>query len=114
MAITRILANLTVTELDCAQRWYTTLFGRGPDARPMDGLLEWHLGESFGVQVWTEPERAGRCTVVLDESDLDARATQLDRDGIEHEGPLDATTVRIMPLTDPDGNRIVFTGPLRG
>lgn len=39
-------------------------------------------------------------------------AARLDLVGIEHEAPQEATTVRVLPLQDPDGNRIVFTGPL--
>lgn len=64
------------------------------------------------MQVWAEPDRAGHASMVLDESDLDARADQLTEGGVPHDGPQDATTSRILPLVDPDGNRIVFTGPL--
>jgi catechol-2,3-dioxygenase len=81
-----------------------------PDARPMDGLVEWHLAETFGVQVWAEPDRAGHSSMVLHESDLDARIAELDRAGIQHDGPQDATASRLLLLADPDGNRIVFTG----
>jgi hypothetical protein len=38
------------------------------------------------------------------------QAAHLDRVGIAHEDPQDATAVRILPLQDPDGNRIVFIG----
>jgi hypothetical protein len=72
MAITRILAQMTVADLTVATQWYSRLFGREPDARPMEGLIEWHLADAFGVQVWAESDRAGRSTMVLDESDLDA------------------------------------------
>ena len=112
MTTTRLLAQMTVTDAARAEAWYTRLFGRAPDARPMPGLLEWHLADSFGVQVWAEPARAGHSCMVLDESDLDHLAATLDRSGIEHPLPENATTVRIMPLADPDGNRIVFTSPL--
>jgi catechol 2,3-dioxygenase-like lactoylglutathione lyase family enzyme len=112
MTITRLLAQLTVADARDAEAWYTRLFGRIPDARPMPGLLEWHLADTFGVQVWAEPARAGNSSVVLDESDLTGRATNLDLVGIEHHEPQNATTVRILPLEDPDGNRIVFTAPL--
>ena len=112
MTITRLLAQLTVADESDAKAWYTGLFGRGPDARPMPGLLEWHLADTFGIQVWAEPARAGNSSVVLDESDLAGRARELDLAGISHQEPLDATTVRILQLEDPDGNRIVFTAPL--
>jgi hypothetical protein len=72
MAITRILAQSTVSDLTIAERWYAALFGRGPDAAPMPGLLEWYVDETAGLQVWSEPERAGRSTVVIGTDDLDS------------------------------------------
>jgi hypothetical protein len=69
MPITRVLAQMTVSDLDAAEQWYTKLFGSGPDTRPMDGLLEWHLGATFGVQVWSESDRAGKSSMVLNEKD---------------------------------------------
>ena len=110
MSISRGLAQMTVSDLDVAVVWYTRLFGRGPDARPMDGLVEWHLIPEFGVQVWAEAKRAGKSTMVLAESDLDALVAALDRAGIAHGAPRDVTASRILPLTDPDGNQVVFTG----
>ena len=76
----------------------------------MGGLAEWYFDETFGVQVWAEPDRAGRSTMVLEESDLDARAARLDDVGIEHVGPWEASKARIVQVWDPDGNRVVFTG----
>ena len=112
MTITRLLAQMTVTDQAAAETWYSNMFGRAPDARPMPGLLEWHLADSFGVQVWAEADRAGHCCMVLDESDLPGLAARLARTGIAHDGVQDATTARILPVLDPDGNRIVFTGAL--
>jgi len=76
----------------------------------MPGLLEWHLADTFGVQVWAEPERAGNSSIVLDESDLDALGVRLDAAGIAHDAPQDATSSRVLSLIDPDGNRVVFAG----
>lgn len=113
MTITALLAQMTVSDLAAAERWYRRLFGTGPDARPMDGLLEWHLAPTFGVQVFAEPDRAGHSSMVLTVDDVTAESERLTAAGIAHDGPQDATTVRILPLTDADGNRIVFTSPLR-
>jgi catechol 2,3-dioxygenase-like lactoylglutathione lyase family enzyme len=110
MTIKRVLAQSTVTDLAMAEDWYTRLLGRSPDARPMPGLLEWHLADTFGVQVWAEPDRAGHSSMVLDESDLDSLARRLTEAGITHDGPQDATSSRILSVVDPDGNRVVFTG----
>ena len=54
MTFTTVLAQATVRDLAVAEPWYTALLGRGPDLRPMDGLLEWHLVEGSGVQVWQD------------------------------------------------------------
>ncbi|GAB2622445.1 VOC family protein [Pseudactinotalea suaedae] len=105
-----VLAHCTVTDLERAEDWYTRLLGRGPDARPMPGLLEWRLGEGFGMQVWSEPDRAGDSCAVLEIVDLDATAARLTAAGLEHDGPQPGGGARILQLTDPDGNRIVLTG----
>jgi hypothetical protein len=110
VTIQRVLAQSTVSDLAAAERWYSALFMRRPDARPMPGLLEWHLGDTFGVQVWSEPDRAGRSSMVLGESDLDALAARLTEAGLDHPGPQHATSSRVLLLEDPDGNRVVFAG----
>jgi predicted enzyme related to lactoylglutathione lyase len=110
VALTRVLAQSTVSDLGAAERWYTALWERGPDERPMPGLLEWHLGPTAGMQVWSEPERAGRSTVVLGTDDLDAVAARLTAAGVEHEGVQPGGGARVLQVADPDGNRIVFAG----
>ncbi|WP_020660537.1 VOC family protein [Amycolatopsis benzoatilytica] len=109
--IRRLLAQCTVSDLERAEQWYASLFGRGPDARPMPGLLEWHLGKDFGLQVWSEPDRAGRSTVVLDDTDLDTVAARAGEIGIAHDGPQPGGGARVLLLADPDGNRVVYSGP---
>jgi hypothetical protein len=110
MTFRRVLAQSIVGNLEVAEEWYTALFGGPPHARPMDGLLEWHLGEAFGVQVWQDTERAGRSGMVLDESDLDTLAARLSAAGIAHGGPQQVTSSRVLILSDPDGNQVVVSG----
>jgi catechol 2,3-dioxygenase-like lactoylglutathione lyase family enzyme len=110
MTIIRLLAQMTVSDLDRAVSWYARFFGREPDARQMDGLVEWHLHDAFGIQVWLDLQRAGRSTMVLEESDLDGRAAELDAEGLPYEGPQAVTASRIVQVEDPDGNRIVMSG----
>ena len=110
MTFTSVLAQATVTDGATAESWYTTLFERAPDRRPMDGLLEWHLAGGSGVQVWAEPARAGRSTVVLATDDLDAVAARLTSAGVAHGGPEPGGGQRTVLLADPDGNRVVLLG----
>jgi predicted enzyme related to lactoylglutathione lyase len=107
---THVLAQATVSDLGAARHWYSALLDRGPDAEPMDGLLEWHLARGSGVQVWSESDRAGRSTVVLGVDDLDAVAARLTTAGLDHPGISAATSSRVLVLADPDGNRVVLTG----
>lgn len=108
--IRTVLATCTVTDLERAERWYTTLLDGGPDARPMAGLLEWRLGDGRGIQVWSEPDRAGASGAVLEVDDLDAIAARLAESGLTSESPSPGGGARILQLADPDGNRIVLTG----
>lgn len=108
--IAGILAQCTVSDLRSAEQWYSDLLGRAPDSRPMDGLIEWRLGDGFGLQVWSEPDRAGRSSVILEETDLDAATARATAAGVRHDGPQPGGGRRILQLTDPDGNRVVLIG----
>lgn len=109
-----MLGNCTVSDVARAENWYARVFGRAPDARPMDGLIEWHLAPGFGVQVFADPERAGHSTVVLEVAGLDAQAERLLASGIEHQGPQPGGGARIPQLQDLDGNRVVLASPAGG
>lgn len=110
MAFTAVYAELLVTDLGSAERWYALLFDSPPDARPMEGLLTWLLGEGRGVQVWLDAERAGRSAVTLAVTDLDALGSRLTAGGVEHGGIQPGGGARLLTLTDPDGNQVVATG----
>ncbi len=110
MTYTSVLAQSTVSDLSAAERWYTALLGREPDARPMDGLLEWHVTGGGGLQLWAEAERAGGGTVVLGTDDLDGTAAQLATAGMAAGEPDPGGGARLLRLTDPDGNRVVVIG----
>lgn len=105
-----VLAQCTVTDLDRAERWYTSVLDRAPDSRPMPGLLEWQIGEGAGLQVWSEPERAGRSTALLHDSDIDETARRLRDAGITDADPQPGGGTRLVSLEDPDGNRVVLLG----
>jgi catechol 2,3-dioxygenase-like lactoylglutathione lyase family enzyme len=110
MTFDSVLAQSTVSDLPAAERWYTLLWDRPPDARPMPGLLEWRLAGASGLQVWSEPDRAGRSTVVLATGALDAAVARLRAAGLAPEEPQPGGSGRVLVLADPDGNRVVLTG----
>lgn len=108
--IDRVLANVTVGDIALAEEWYTRILGRAPDARPMPGLLEWYFSNACGLQVWEEPERAGKSAAVLGDTDLPAVGVRLTAAGVAHPGLEPGGGGRILQLSDPDGNRVVFVG----
>ena len=63
-----------------------------------------------GLQVYCEPERSGRSTVVFGESDLDEAADRLAAGGLTRDRPQPGGPGRTLMLADPDGNRVVLVG----
>ena len=108
--IHRMLGNCAVIDLERAEQWYTRVFGGPPDSRPMTGLIEWHLSATFGLQIWSDPARAGYSSVILGETDLDTAAERLIEVGIQHAGPESGGGERLLQLRDPDGNQLVLFG----
>jgi len=110
MDVVTVMCQLIVSDRQRSLDFYSALFGRAPDANPMDRLYEWHFDGAGAVQVYEEPERAGASGATIAVADLDARVADLQAAGIAHEPLVEATYVRVVQLADPDGNRIVFTG----
>lgn len=108
--ITGLMANIAVTDEKEATAWYSRLIGRQPDDKLMAGLAQWLFDEKFGIQIWEDPQRAGRSNAVLDVDDLDKMAEHLRVTGIDHDEPSPGGGQRILPITDPDGNQVVLFG----
>ena len=108
MAITNALAGVAVSRLPQAAAWYRRLFDRKPDTQPMDGLVEWGFPDGGWIQLYEDEGRAGRSSVTLVESDLDARLADLARKGIELLSSSSTEQGRIAIVRDPDGNLVVF------
>lgn len=61
----KIYTFLLTANLGAAEAWYTKLFGRGPDNRPMGTLIQWELFDQAGVGISTDEEIAGRGAIFL-------------------------------------------------
>jgi glyoxylase I family protein len=113
MSVNRVLAGLAVADVDAALPWYEQLFGRPPDATPMQGLAEWHFGSDGVVQLVQSGERAGRSLLTLDFEDLRGALDAMRERGLDV-GAVDDTTsekVLIAATTDPEGNAITLVQP---
>jgi len=72
MHVKKIYRALFTADLAAAEGWYTKLFGRGPDRRPMDTLVQWELFDQGGLMVSDSEEIAGRGAMFLYVDDLAA------------------------------------------
>lgn len=111
MTFTHVMAGALVGDLATAEAWYTALFEAEPHARPMEGLLEWHLPDGSGVQVFQDPSRAGSSSLVLTTGDLDAAAARLRAASVTDSDVERGGGARILRLRDTDGNSVVLVGP---
>jgi hypothetical protein len=108
MALQKIFAHLSCTDLTVSTTWFAALFGSAPDATPMENLAEWHHGDA-GFQLYRNPDGAGRGTLTLIVSGLEEereRLASLNPGTIEH-----ADHVDLMRLRDPDNNLVVLAEP---
>lgn len=114
MAIEKVLAVVSVRDLDTSRAWYSALFGREPDNNPMPSLVEWNVVGSGWVQVSVDADRAGSSLLNVAVSDLDADRQRLIDRGLEPSEIQNVNKgVQLSALTDPDGNTVTMIGSFR-
>lgn len=113
MHVQAIYATVSVSDPERAEAFYAALFGRGPDDRPMDGLIQWRPVDDSGVQILVDGDRAGRSSMTLVTPDMDNARRQLESNGLDLEPDLQGDFGVIAQISDPDGNRITLTEPPR-
>lgn len=114
MALQKIYTFLLTTDLAVAEAWYTKLFGRGPDNRPMDTLVQWEPFNQAGIGLSTDDEIAGRGAMFLIVDDVAAERHRLQGLGIMLGDDIEGDYSTLAQVHDPDGNLITLaTPPLR-
>lgn len=111
MQIQGIYAALATANMDIAEAFYTQLFDREPDDRPMDGLIQWRNIAGANIQIFLDKLHAGsgRLTIVVPKMD-DARQS-LQQFGIYLTGESQGDYGRIAQMRDPDGNHLTLAEP---
>lgn len=114
MAIEHVLAVVPVTDIDAANTWYETFFGRAADNNPMPVLVEWQVVEGGWVQVFVDAARAGSGLLNVAVDDLDKHVAEAKVHGLAP-GEIEEVNkgVRLCALSDPDGNVIRLIGGFR-
>lgn len=114
MEVEKIYPSLLTADLATAERWYTKLFGRGPDHRPMPTLLHWELSDHDGLMLSSSEEIASRGSIFLYVADLAAERRRLERTGIALGNDIPGDYSTLAQTRDSDGNLITLaTRPSR-
>jgi catechol 2,3-dioxygenase-like lactoylglutathione lyase family enzyme len=113
LRVTSVLAALAVRDIDASVEWTTRVIGRPPDARPMDGLVEWEFEPHGTLQLVLDPARAGGSLVTLQVADIaDVRILLSDRGLTFDYDDTTSTKVKFGQLMDPDGNAVTLVEPV--
>ena len=109
MGITTVTTVLNVGDHELCVAWYSDVFGREPDRRPMDASAEWQLTDTGAVMVYADAERAGGGNVIIGVDDLDVAAAELyERELIIEPYTVPSGQFRLAELADPSGNTVTF------
>lgn len=108
MSITTALSTVAVRDLEEAKKFYSDLFGRGPDLEPMPTLAQWDIDNGGGVQVVEQPESSGSSMVTLLVTAFDGFLEELGEKGIEHGDVISGVISRVTQAHDPAGNVVTF------
>lgn len=111
MKLQKIYTALLVADLAAAEGWYTNLFGRGPDHRPMDTLLHWELFDQGGLMLSSSDEIAGKGVMFLYVEDLAIERRRLRDLGIELDDDIEGDYSTLAQVRDPDGNQLTLATP---
>ncbi|MEL6800721.1 MAG: VOC family protein [Pseudomonadota bacterium] len=110
MAIEKLLAQVTCTDLSVSADWYGRLFERPADLAPMTGLLEWHHGTA-GLQLLENLDSAGRGGLTVIVSGLAAERVRISKAGLVPGEIVTGDFATFFQVKDPDGNAIIFAEP---
>lgn len=107
-----VYAAIAVANIERSIAWYSKLFGREADRRPMKEAAEWLLLSGGGVQLVLDGKRAGSSIGTISLRDLTRTVDDVKARGIELE-PLNnaASPFMLAQVKDPDGNVLTFAQP---
>ena len=108
MAIEKIFAHVSCSDLGRSKQWYAKLFGRAADAEPMQHLAEWHHGNNAGMQLFEDSSASGKSTLTLIVSALREEHQRLTSSGLQPAAIESGDQVSLIRLNDPDGNLVVL------
>lgn len=111
MQIQGIYAALSTTDMQAAEHFYSLLFDREPDDRPMQGLIQWRNVAGANIQIFENRNGAGagRLTIVVPK--MESARHALSEIGVSLSGEKQGDFGKIAQISDPDGNLITLAEP---
>lgn len=107
----KLYAFLLTGDLVAAEAWYTKFFGRGPDNRPMETLVQWEISEQVGVGISNDDQIASTGALFVIINDMEAERRRLQSAGIALGDDFPGDYSTLAQLRDPDGNLITLATP---
>lgn len=114
MNIDSLFAVICTADLDTAELFYATLFGRDADDHPMDGLVQWRDVGGVGVQIVQVADKAGSGLLTVVTPDMATARRDLAARGLQLGNDVEGDFGIIARIDDPDHNRITLTEPPHG
>ena len=111
MKIQELFAVVCVSNLERSVEWYAALIGRGPDDRPMAGLVQWRNLGGAGLQLVLDVERAGSGLITMVTPKMDRTRRELAAANVVLGPDIPGDYAIIAQVGDPDGNEITLTEP---
>ena len=111
MNFRKTYTSLRTANLAEAENWYTKLFGRGPDYRPMKTLVQWELSEHSGLMVSADVDIAANGAVFIVVEDVAAERRRLQSVGISLGKDMQGDYSTLAQVRDPDGNLLTLATP---
>ena len=114
MDIIGLYAAVTAADMARAEAFYTALFGRGPDDRPMEGLIQWRDLGGVGHVQFHDAEAAGHARMTIVTPVMAQTRAALAGRGLTLGEDVSGDFGIIAQISDPDGNLITLAEPPKG
>lgn len=114
MKIDSVFAVVCVADLERSVEWYSRLFGRKPDDRPMEGLAQWRNHGGSGLQLVADRDRAGRGMVTIVTPSIGRARAGLSDANLQLGEDIQGDFGALAQISDLDGNQVTLAEPPEG
>lgn len=111
MKVQGLYAAMYVKSISSSVDFYAKVLGREPDDKPMDTLVQWRGFGNAGIQLFQDPEKAGKSRMTIVVPDLAETKSLLSAESIELGEIQHGDFGKIAQINDPDGNLVTLAEP---